>query len=273
MSNLPHEILTTAYADHIIDIDSECIIWHDGTRMRVNETMGGEIIPIPRIEERDMAARLADPTLLDQIAMPYQRGSHGGVSDAGRLRFEPFFTKMYGATEHEVRAHLVEIPWIGSVIYDTSYSSPGCKDNMIPASRVNRVDSRMASVIRELSDFSAEFSEYFSGAGGTYTSKLVAGTNRRSAHNFGIAIDIGIAVSNYWLWDFKHAKGLTRDQEHVVENAIGLADVPRFRNRIPLEIIAVFEDHGFIWGGHWLHYDTMHFEYRPELLRPLKSLP
>src|SRR5690242_16362928 len=27
-----------------------------------------------------------------------------------------------------------------------------------------------------------------------------------------------------------------------------------------------FEQHGFIWGGRWAHYDTMHFEYRPELL-------
>jgi len=30
--------------------------------------------------------------------------------------------------------------------------------------------------------------------------------------------------------------------------------------------VAVFERHGFIWGGKWFHYDTMHFEYRPELL-------
>jgi hypothetical protein len=30
--------------------------------------------------------------------------------------------------------------------------------------------------------------------------------------------------------------------------------------------VAVFERHGFIWGGRWAHYDTMHFEYRPELL-------
>ena len=28
------------------------------------------------------------------------------------------------------------------------------------------------------------------------------------------------------------------------------------------------EKHGFIWGGRWYHYDTMHFEYRPELLVP-----
>jgi len=35
---------------------------------------------------------------------------------------------------------------------------------------------------------------------------------------------------------------------------------------IPWEIILVFEKYGFIWGGKWHHYDTMHFEYRPEFL-------
>ncbi len=41
-----------------------------------------------------------------------------------------------------------------------------------------------------------------------------------------------------------------------------------WRNAIPLEIVAAFERRGFIWGGRWAHYDTMHFEYRPELLLP-----
>ena len=39
-----------------------------------------------------------------------------------------------------------------------------------------------------------------------------------------------------------------------------------YRNRMPAEIVAIFEKHGFIWGGKWYHFDTMHFEYRPELL-------
>jgi hypothetical protein len=30
--------------------------------------------------------------------------------------------------------------------------------------------------------------------------------------------------------------------------------------------VDIFERHGFIWGGKWGHFDTMHFEYRPELL-------
>jgi len=35
---------------------------------------------------------------------------------------------------------------------------------------------------------------------------------------------------------------------------------------MPWEIIRIFEKHGFIWGGKWYHYDTMHFEYMPEIL-------
>ena len=52
---------------------------------------------------------------------------------------------------------------------------------------------------------------------------------------------------NYWLWD-KKGKNIV------------------YKNQIPLEIVKIFEKYGFIWGGRWYHYDTMHFEYRPELL-------
>src|SRR5260370_39823973 len=41
-----------------------------------------------------------------------------------------------------------------------------------------------------------------------------------------------------------------------------------YKNEIPWEIVHIFEKHGFIWGGKWYHYDTMHFEYRPEMIVP-----
>jgi len=34
----------------------------------------------------------------------------------------------------------------------------------------------------------------------------------------------------------------------------------------PAPVIAAFEEEGFIWGGKWLLWDNMHFEYRPELM-------
>ena len=37
-------------------------------------------------------------------------------------------------------------------------------------------------------------------------------------------------------------------------------------------VIKTFESFGFIWGGKWGNFDTMHFEYRPEIF-VLSSIP
>ena len=45
-------------------------------------------------------------------------------------------------------------------------------------------------------------------------------------------------------------------------------DVTSFTPAMADDIRAACERHGFVWGGKWLHFDTMHFEFRPELLHP-----
>jgi len=78
---------------------------------------------------------------------------------------------------------------------------------------------------------------------GTYNCRAVADTGEPSMHSWGAAIDLNSTYANYWLWP----RGTPA-------------------NALPAEIIEIFERHGFIWGGKWSHYDTMHFEYRPELI-------
>jgi hypothetical protein len=70
-----------------------------------------------------------------------------------------------------------------------------------------------------------------------------------SMHAYAAAIDLSTKETTYWQWVKPGPDGLYH-----------------WSNSIPDEIIAIFEKHGFIWGGRWYHYDTMHFEYRPELL-------
>jgi len=77
-------------------------------------------------------------------------------------------------------------------------------------------------------------------------------------HSFGMTIDINIKYSNYWRWAVADK---TEDGKRPII----------YKNRIPLEIVKIFEDNGFIWGGKWYHYDTMHFEYRPELIAISKA--
>jgi hypothetical protein len=69
-------------------------------------------------------------------------------------------------------------------------------------------------------------------------------------HAWGAAIDINPTLSDYWLWHRPTGHG------------------PAYVRSIPPEVVGVFERHGFIWGGRWMHFDTMHFEFRPELLAP-----
>jgi hypothetical protein len=70
-----------------------------------------------------------------------------------------------------------------------------------------------------------------------------------SAHAYGIAIDLNVSYVDYWQWNKPAPDG----------------SYP-YKNRIPWEIVLIFEKYGFIWGGKWHHYDTVHFEYRPEML-------
>ena len=86
---------------------------------------------------------------------------------------------------------------------------------------------------------------YLQKLGGTFVQRNIAGTDRPSAHSYGISIDLNVERSHYWRWQ----KG-------------------GWKNAIPQKIVDAFEDQGFIWGGRWYHFDTMHFEYRPELLDP-----
>jgi D-alanyl-D-alanine carboxypeptidase len=60
-----------------------------------------------------------------------------------------------------------------------------------------------------------------------------------------IGRDVNTEFADYWLWSPKGTG---------------------YRNRLPFEIVQIFEKYRFIWGGKWEHFDTMHFEYRPELL-------
>jgi hypothetical protein len=93
--------------------------------------------------------------------------------------------------------------------------------------------------------------------------RSIADTQSRSFHAYGTAVDILPASSRgletYWLWTSRN-----NPQWWAVPYAKRLHP--------PGKVIKAFEAYGFIWGGKWLFYDTMHFEYRPEILL-LNDLP
>ncbi|MDR1178409.1 MAG: M15 family metallopeptidase [Spirochaetaceae bacterium] len=87
--------------------------------------------------------------------------------------------------------------------------------------------------------------------------RSIADTQSRSFHAYGAAVDILPSstgkLESYWLWTAR-----TKSDWWTVS----------YEQRIhpPEAVIKAFEAYGFIWGGKWTFFDTMHFEYRPELL-------
>lgn len=232
------ENLKRAYPDFIEAAKGNEIIWKDGTRMPVR-LFPAERTPAEKLENPDLAAQLMQFYPAGDCALPSDP-----AQDPGRIRYTPFFSRMYGQQRQDVEASLVSIPWPGR--------HPG---TTIAVTRVNGVSDRLRAVAAELAALPKAFHRVFDTPAGGFYWRPIAGTNRLSAHSFGIAVDINVSVSHYWRNELGGAAG---------EPPAWKPD--RARNRIPREVVEIFERHGFIWGGKWFHYDTMHFEYRPELL-------
>jgi hypothetical protein len=119
---------------------------------------------------------------------------------------------------------------------------------------MRRIDAFATSLAKrdpEVAGFLASLSTV-----GGYNWREIRGTTRRSFHSWGLAVDLqprklGSAVT-FWEWERE------RNKDWML--------VPLKRRWAPpAPIIEVFEREGFVWGGKWDLYDTMHFEYRPEL--------
>ena len=229
--------LVAAYPDHIAGIEGNALVWRDGTRTRIDDGKG----------RKPHDAWLADPDLKDIFRHAYPAGDLAAPpqpeSDPGRARPSAIYERMYGdCRKGEVERNLVEIVWL-----------PRKANQRLKVTRVNGVAERLRAVSEELDRLPAAFDVFLVPSAGTYNCRVVAGTTRTSAHGWGAAIDIAVKRAHYWQWAAK---------------AAGTGGAVVYRNEIPAEIVRIFERHGFIWGGKWHHYDTMHFEYRPELLAP-----
>ena len=231
------DALVAAYPDFLTGYDEKDLIWKDGSRMPLSDGRS----------DKTFDELLNNADIKDQFAIPYPLGGNPKVpalnEDPGRIRAEKFFLKMYGdCRKGDVAKRLAPAAWM-----------PARGGGTLRVTTINGVNQRLAEVVRELDKLPAEMSRYLVPSAGTYNCRPIANTNRLSVHAFGAAIDINDKLSDYWEW----SKG--KDGKLA------------WKNRIPAAIAEIFERHGFIWGAKWYHFDTMHFEYRPEIIALAKQ--
>lgn len=221
------------YPGLVASADESALTLADKTRFPYRNTLPKNSWD-EQIDHADLATQLS------------QRYDAGGSEKAppylhspGRLRYQPFFQALYGKDKKGIEKNLVTIEW------------PSLKGvTKLRVNRVAGVDKKLYAIGQEIAKLPREERIWAEGAT-TYAYRVIKDTDRLSMHSFGIAIDLAPATTQYW-----------KDEASSETARIG------YKNTMPLSIVRIFEKHGFIWGGRWYHYDTMHFEYRPELLAP-----
>jgi hypothetical protein len=229
----PLDALVAAYPGILSGHDASHIFWRDGTAMPVSDG----------VADKSFQQLLTDASILDQLRLPYPRGRLSQPpapdDDPGRFRNEAFFRKMYGDCHGPgFAANLVAITWL-----------PKSWGKTIRVTKINGVAEKLSAVSAEIDAMPADVKRAAYPIAGVLACRAVRDTGKPSVHAYAAAIDLNTGYADYWLWQGRAASGA----------------IP-YRNRMPQEIVDAFERHGFIWGGKWYHYDTMHFEYRPELL-------
>lgn len=226
------DTLVNAYREHIAGNDGHTLAMKNGARLPIDDEQ----------LQKSHADWLAKPDIKDMFRFRYVAGADAAAPapeyDPGRARTSAFFDAIYGdCRAGTAQRNLVDVAWL-----------PRHGGGVIKVTSINGVAARLAAISEDLEKLPADKLKFLVPAAGGFNCRSIAGSAQRSPHGWGIAVDIAIAHAHYWQWS-------------KPENGRRV-----WRNAIPMEIVRVFESHGFIWGGRWDHYDTMHFEFRPELL-------
>ncbi|MBU3192139.1 M15 family metallopeptidase [Clostridium bowmanii] len=183
--------------------------------------------------------KLSSPDLQDTLEQIYPLSPIKSIMennfDPGRLRCYELLSEVYGTSKQAIEYKLTNVK-VGYTNYQFNSNNYAAKS--------------LQSVMKEvmlLSKDSQNVRKCLFPCSGTFNYRVISGTNRLSPHAFGIAIDLASDKRDYWKWASKEA-GEKRLSSY------------------PSNLVEIFENYGFVWGGKWSHFDILHFEYRPEFI-------
>jgi hypothetical protein len=201
---------------------------------------GTSVVYDDGINDKSYPEMIERPDIEDQFTFPYPVPSKKAIryDDPGRVRNDTFFRMIYGQTKEALENNLTTIDWC-----------PRFNGGTIRVTRVLGIDQKLQAISAELESH-PEWTDVLKGGAIAYDAAKKKNWNR-APHNLGYSIDHLIPGKHHWQTEC----GCTLENAEI-----------KGGDRLPNGLIAIFEKHGFIWGGNWYHYESLHFEYRPELL-------
>jgi hypothetical protein len=161
-------------------------------------------------------------------------------------RHEGLLSALYQAgTRGRTEASLATVDFLGLAVRVHRLVAPALEAVAEELGRLREADPQVRAFLSGLKSLAG------------YNWRPIDGTRSRSYHSYGIALDLvprSYARRHvYWRWSMEH------DPDWYA--------IPYGRRwMVPEAVVRAFEARGFVWGGKWRFFDTMHFEFRPELL-------
>ena len=243
----PDQIAQTAFRDGewALRIDQTWFYWADGRLLPERERFNSGLYTAIRFYNYTLGP-LQQRRVDDQTAERLRARSQAPAAQ-GLPRHNAFLDALYGiASYSDASQQIVEITFLGM-------QTRAHRMIVEPLARVEREIRSLMLTDQAVRDAVADLHQV-----STFSWREIAGTNRRSYHSYGVAVDlIPRTYRNrfgYWRWAMQ--SGIEEWWDLPAEQ----------RWSMPQPVIDSFEKHGFIWGGKWLSFDPIHFEYRPEVI-------
>jgi flavodoxin len=199
---------------------------------------------LPDADEASPWQNAANTIISRRESLVSYRGSRPLIN-SGTARSSFSETLWQARTRTEAFSHQLWIDFLGRQV----------QIHQIIAAPLGRVNARIQELAANNPEIPIWLNNLASITGWNW--RNIAGSENRSFHSYGAAVDLLMKAQadreTYWQWTA--AKGI--DWRTVPAEK---------RQNPPVAVIRAFEEQGFIWGGRWSRYDTMHFEYHPELL-------
>ena len=161
------------------------------------------------------------------------------------LRSPDFLNHLFGTNEIKLRERCDWVPFLNHNAYMNNFCERALRNVEVEILKAAKNDQEVQAFIENLKTIYS------------FQQRKIRGTENTSYHSYGLALDL-IPIS----YNRKHANWIWStafiDEWHLIplEN----------RWSPPQAVIDAFEKNGFVWGGKWSHFDTIHFEYAPEII-------
>ncbi|MFQ6608787.1 MAG: M15 family metallopeptidase [Fidelibacterota bacterium] len=160
-------------------------------------------------------------------------------------RSSDFLDHLFGTAERELSEQCDWVPFLNHKAYVNHFCAEALRKVEGEILEAAESDSAVRTYIDSLKIIYS------------FKQRKISGSNNVSYHFYGLALDLvpnsyeGKQVN--WKWSSVYFK-----EWHLIPLAK--------RWSPPQKVIDAFEHNGFVWGGKWSHFDTIHFEYVPEII-------